>query len=949
MTTTSGPKFRSFLVISVVILFVLLLLQGMTLYYFSYVTTGAENNDLHETYMEQLSNNVDAKIKEAEYVVQLLGDYVRTSSDFTELYDAGPDTVERSNQLRNISDRLAQLTEFASENMELLLLGSDYIFGTVTDFPKALSSSGTVDRLSLFSDASQTTSGIALVSRTEPKRELLDFIVGSVSPDKTATLRIAQLQTRLDNGIVVTATMRGPGGRSFLLTVLVPYDQLLRVGKADENARRLAVVSADRRVAFDPNAMTDEVNRPKLLAQLTDLPAGRLGFDSAGVSYRAYFVRNRYSELTLLSFVPQSEFRQDARRVGLRLAGTLAVSFAAIGTAITLFWSYTIHAPIRKLLWAIRRNSESVLRPRYRPGPLSGFNLSLKLKFILTYGVLFLVVSYALVYLCYDQTRQVIERNRYSLYDMIATNAAANMDKLFVSYKNLSRLIALEQAVQVAAVSPSAVPTETASRITDRLLSNPFNMSGLNNVSIFAQDGTLRYSLIRDFRQTDGRRLAEIVPDYDKVNMYGYLYWSEAFRDSMNNNKFSIVRELRDLSLAGNYGKIGYLNVEINELVFDSLFNHLKSFNFEALLADGDANIISAGDKNYIGQPVSIYSERVDRNDFVIEMPLTTNGWRMSFFVPRKDIANHIKSNLIFNLYIALAFMLLIGVFLSIFYRRLIFPLLRLNRIIRGGLPGEQQSTPYVRQTGGYDEVNELGENFNLLMNRINTLIRENYIIRLQESQLETHKKEIELHALQSQINPHFIYNTLDSINWMIMLGRPKEAVNMVNNFSQLLRLSVNKGRNVVPIREEIRHVLAYMDIQLQRYSDRLHFIVDVDAELFRYETIKLILQPLIENAVHHGTESKDGPLTIVLRGRIEPGERAVFAVIDDGGGIPRSALDRLNRFEAAPGQERGIGLRNVHERIKLYCGEDFSVNLYSIHGGGTMALLSLPLMKGDD
>src|SRR5690606_13180433 len=145
---------------------------------------------------------------------------------------------------------------------------------------------------------------------------------------------------------------------------------------------------------------------------------------------------------------------------------------------------------------------------------------------------------YLLTYVCYNETRHSIERNRIALYEMVAENTAVNMDLLFTNYKNLSKFIALDRHVQQAAAAESPVDPALTYTITDMLLSNPFNLSGLNNVGVYGADGASICSLIEAFAQPGGRNLNELIPHFQELNMYGYLYWSDTSRYSLNNNKF---------------------------------------------------------------------------------------------------------------------------------------------------------------------------------------------------------------------------------------------------------------------------------------------------------------------------------------------------------------------------------------------------------------------------
>jgi|GEM_PF-2602700 len=931
---------------SLLIIVVLLLLQAVTLAYFSYKTVTEEIDSSRVTFMEQLNNNIDVKIKEAEYALGLLRNYASESREVASAPGLRRGTVEEFNAMAVISGELRQIQSYVSNSLQLIMLTDHYLFHTSPNLPRSLTHKRELSELSFYEQLLQSPANFRLITGEEMKTAFIEYLLADLDTDSGAA-RGSALRAQLKEGITLAAAWRDQQGQSFLFAVTLPFPSVLQLGQ-EANLESFAVLSEERKIEYDPAALLAGSRWEGLADQAVGKPSVSLDASVDGKKYRVYSVYNSYTGLTFLSFAPEDALRRMMYPIWGRLLLLLAMSVACAGLLVALFWSRSVITPLRKLIQAIHRNSVGQLLPRFRKRGDSRVTISVKYKFLIAYGGSALMISYLLTFLCYGETRGAIEQIRFRLYESMAESAADNFSFLFSSYKNLSRYIVLDSQVQRLAASDEALSEAVVNTVTNRLLANPYSMSGLDNVMIYGAEGETKYALIGRLQPPGSSDLHTILPGFEQLNTYGYLYWSDTSRHSLNRNKFSIIREIRDIDLTKSYKKIGYINIEINELVFNSIFNHLKRFNYDTLIMNPSGHIISVGDKNYIGLPLEVYKSSLVKDDFEIIKPMKINDWSMVFFVPRDDIDNMVRSNLFFNLYISLAFMLVIGIFLIMFYNRLVMPLLGLNNLIRGIHSGQSLKRRYEGKASSYDEVRELGESFNLLMERINKLIRDNYATRLQESRLEARKKEVELNALQLQINPHFIYNTLDAINWMIMLQRQQEAVTMINSFSRLLRLSINNGTAVVEVLDELRHVLAYMDIQTQRYRDRLHFIIDVDKSLWRQKTLKLMLQPLVENAVNYGTESKDGLLTVILKGYMDKEQRMIFKVIDDGAGISREQLSRLNTF-ADSAARKGIGLRNVHERIQLYCGPEASIRIYSIYGAGTTVMLSLPLLKGDN
>lgn len=234
-------------------------------------------------------------------------------------------------------------------------------------------------------------------------------------------------------------------------------------------------------------------------------------------------------------------------------------------------------------------------------------------------------------------------------------------------------------------------------------------------------------------------------------------------------------------------------------------------------------------------------------------------------------------------------------------------------------------------------ELQTLDKGFDEMAGRINALMEKQI-----EDEKYLHWAELEL--LQAQINPHFLYNTLDSILILAESNRNEEVVNMVTNLSVFFRNSLSKGADVISLQAERDQVKSYLEIQQIRYSDILQYEIDIDEELLQYMVPKLILQPLVENALYHGTKNKRALGMIRIEGRDE-GETMALMVKDNGAGMTEEQLQAL---QAGVYNDRhtGLGLVNVHKRIKLYCGEEYGLSFESRLGEGTTVSIRIPKKK---
>lgn len=239
------------------------------------------------------------------------------------------------------------------------------------------------------------------------------------------------------------------------------------------------------------------------------------------------------------------------------------------------------------------------------------------------------------------------------------------------------------------------------------------------------------------------------------------------------------------------------------------------------------------------------------------------------------------------------------------------------------------------------DEVNGLAQDFNIAIRKIKELIEQN-------ARTYEQKRKHELKSLQAQINPHFLYNTLDSIIWMIECGENKDAITMTSTLAKFFRLGISKGGDIISVKDEIEHLRCYLTIQKMRYKDSLDYSIDVDPEIYSCRTLKLLIQPLVENAIYHGLKGQDtiGMLNVV---GFKDKQDLVFKIIDNGIGMTSKELSEIFNSNSPSKGSSGIGVKNVLDRIQLYFGPDYGVSFESIKGKGTTATIRLPaVIKGD-
>lgn len=383
----------------------------------------------------------------------------------------------------------------------------------------------------------------------------------------------------------------------------------------------------------------------------------------------------------------------------------------------------------------------------------------------------------------------------------------------------------------------------------------------------------------------------------------------------------SLKQILEDISL-GNQGYLYMIGSE-GELIY-----HPKMQLIETGWAQEN---ISAAAEYRDGS----YKEEYDgENRDVSVKSVGYTGWKLLSVTPEKGLSlSNLKMQL-FVAFVAAAFLfalVLINAFIS---SRITNPIKELEKSVNAIEEGELDTEVY---TGGSYEIQHLGRSIGDMAKRIKTLMQD--IVAEHES-----KRKSEFDTLQSQINPHFLYNTLDIIVWMIENEQKQEAVKVVTALARFFRISLSKGKSIIPVRDELEHVRNYLTIQQMRFKNKFTYEIQAGEDVLDLACLKLMLQPLVENAIYHGMEFMDGDGEIHVRVKREA-EDLFLEIRDNGLGMTKEQVENLLSEKPHVSSRRGsgIGVKNVNERIRLYFGEDYGLVIESEPDEGTVIRCHLP------
>ncbi|MDQ0872822.1 two-component system sensor histidine kinase YesM [Paenibacillus sp. V4I3] len=330
---------------------------------------------------------------------------------------------------------------------------------------------------------------------------------------------------------------------------------------------------------------------------------------------------------------------------------------------------------------------------------------------------------------------------------------------------------------------------------------------------------------------------------------------------------------------------------------------------------------------------------------FVFASHSKATGWGIVGIVPLQEIveeANAIRQLIIISVVLSIIFAISLHFFVSTRLTRPVHVLKNKMQLAASGFL-EAKVVP-----SGNDEIADLGNSFNIMLGKIRRLLEQS----IQEQQ---EIKKAELRALQAQINPHFLYNTLESIIWMAESGKKDQVITLVQSLSSLFRISLSKGKDWITIKKELEHVQSYMVIQQMRYRDILEYDICIASELYSYPILKMTLQPIIENAIYHGIKNKRGKGMVQVRGVMDEDRDILIVVEDNGIGMSETRLEELRFALSQPdppeetGKEvsGGFGLHNVHQRLRLYYGEAYGVQVNSREREGTTVMIRIPMQLG--
>ncbi|PZE21074.1 cache domain-containing sensor histidine kinase [Paenibacillus xerothermodurans] len=402
--------------------------------------------------------------------------------------------------------------------------------------------------------------------------------------------------------------------------------------------------------------------------------------------------------------------------------------------------------------------------------------------------------------------------------------------------------------------------------------------------------------------------------------------WLHVWDDNLHKATFIYVRAIR----ANNLEPLGILAVQIPDYIFLEELESPSSFErYLFLMVDSENHIISHPSSGFYN------TEYIPRPGwFQAEKELDEGGWKLIAAVPQQDIAGSIEQIKNFSLWIVVGSLAVISLLLYLIVRSVTRPLSAM--VAHMDEVGQGNLSPFRFNRSRADEVGQLAQGYNQMIAGMTELLHTT-------RQMEADKRQLELQTLNHQINPHFFYNTLDAIKWRAETVRESTIATMVTKLANLLRFSLNNGDEWTTIEREIEHAKNYLDIELLRSNRSFQLFIQADPDLMKQKIIKLILQPIVENAVKHGmSKLPEGKGKIRLTVKRSDGD-IVFIVEDNGPGLQDKHTPHLD-VPGGSDAPRGIGLSNVHKRMQLHFGANYGIHIDRNQSPGLRVVVRHPM-----
>lgn len=590
---------------------------------------------------------------------------------------------------------------------------------------------------------------------------------------------------------------------------------------------------------------------------------------------------------------------------------------------------------------------------KFKENLTSIFRTHFNNKIFFSYIVLLVIPLSLFLLFCYSQSSRIAtQQGKYTAQKVLAQTSSYLEDKI-TSYKNIINVVSYDRSIQTVLATGEQFSRESEgnwiipSQSTGNIIYTMNSSNDISNIHLYSLEGRNSFENSAEFKKLTPDEQNAWKKKFSNIDDIHYLWIPPSFFSSSEKlGRTTIFKKIPSSSKLFTY--VGMISATLSDQVFhDILAQAATTPNSSVALFNSDYDLIdSYGNTNFfssehLNELLPLYDSQSDSAIQIVKYQgvsylmgytsLDNSDWCLLMLFPHSDI---LAANRIYLEQMIVMVFLLILASVPILYftsRFLTTRIGKLNKHIDDAMKNNYKSIPLYN---GKDEVGQLTTNFNNMLIKINELLAEQY----RSGYL---LKDLELQVLQSQINPHFLYNTLDMIYWLSCDNEDKRVSQIAKDLGSFYKLSLGHGQSIVTIGAEIEHAKVYTAIQNIRFDNKIQLVVTVPEELMKYSIIKLILQPLVENAILHGIREKyDESGTITISGKLLPNS-IILSVTDDGVGM---SDEDIHVLLSPPTATTGYALWNIEERLKLTYGPDYGLNFSSECGTGTTVTILLPV-----
>lgn len=580
-------------------------------------------------------------------------------------------------------------------------------------------------------------------------------------------------------------------------------------------------------------------------------------------------------------------------------------------------------------------------------------NLKLRDKFLISYLVLLILPMVLVSYFFHTYTARSAQAQTAKVIAQALKQSSLYINFLMSEIEGIGDIIFNTYALQNTFSTQNQLEYEDVveARVVDRVFNQIKANPKVHNVRFYVDDSKL-YARQRGITYP----LSELGknPYVDKLQHTNKVTgWSVGYMlKEPNGDEKRVVSYIIILKNLSRLDKVaGVVFIDILEKEFSNFLGEIKIGQGEiAFITNEQGEIISKSDPNVeesvlvnrFGQDREVGAVQIEnvkhwgeKQYSVISVGLNKKDWRVIYTVPSSEIAKETYAITRFTIVTVFTIILVVVCAAILISNNITSKISKLIRRMDSIHEIRDNEAGLRSKSHREDELGMLEQNFDIMVDRIRLLLKDKYEAGLQ-------KRETELRLLQAQINPHFLYNVLDSINWMAIRAKAMEVSQIITKLGRFYRIGLSKGKDIITVREEIEHVRMYLDLQKNRFGSRFAAEFSIPNEVNDFAIVKLVLQPIVENALVHGilnNSSGQGMISIEAK---QGEDTLVISVRDNGDGID---LERVSRLLAGEELDRqhGYGLRNVNERIKLHFGDQYGLS-YRRDGGWTIVNITIPL-----